>query len=122
MRDYAGENYSREIVAAGVLGVTNTGTTAVDMETCRNAVVNISIVVTTDVPTGITIQDSSDNSTFATHTTITASDLAATAFKSYNLANIKRYVRIAWTRAAANADTYWCVIINGDRALRGPIS
>lgn len=111
-----------EVVRAGVLGVTNAGTTAIDMQTCRQGWLIISLNVGSDVATSFVLQHSDDNSTWATLKSVDNADLAADALKKYDLANMKRYVRATWTRAAAAGDSYWAVLVVGDLAVRAPIS
>lgn len=118
MRDATSETTVLAVVQASVLGVTNTGTTAVDLGTSRHALVTISTTIGSDVASAITLEHSSDNSSFSTHTTVTTADLAATGIDTYDLHNCKRYLRIAWTRAASNADTYWSVTAVGYRKYR----
>ena len=118
MRDATSETTTKAVVQANVLGATNTGTTAVDMGFSRNVLVTISTTVGSDVASAITLQHSSDNSTFATHTTVTTADLAATGIDTYDLHNCKRYLRIAWTRAASAGDSYWSVTATGYRLIR----
>ena len=118
MRDFGSECITRAVVAAGVLGATNAGTTAVDMNDCRNVQIIISNVVGTDVATACTIEHSIDNTTFVTLQAVPNASLAATAFLTYNLSNVYRYVRAAWTRAAAGADSYWTIVAIGDRQVR----
>lgn len=122
LRAYNDELYPLSMVNAGVLAATNTGTTAVDIKTCRSAVLMINITIGSDVPTSTIIQDSEDNVTFADHTTILDASLAATTLYIATLRNLKRYVRIKWTRAAAGADSYWSVTLTGIQASLNPVS
>ena len=118
MRDFASECITREIVKAAVLGATNAGTAAVDMNDCRNGQIVISLTVGTDVATACTIQHSVDNVTFVALQAVPNASLAASAFLTYDVANLFRYVRVIWTRAAAGADSYWSIVITGDRQVR----
>ena len=113
---------NKALVQAAVLGATSAATTAVDLGdttgVSRDALVTVSITVGSDVPTTILLQHSSDNSTFATHTTIANADLAATGIDVYSLRNVKRYLRITWIRAASAGDTYWSVCVTGYNKTR----
>lgn len=110
----------REVVAAGVLGVTNAGTAAVDMATCRQGWLIIDLALVTDIPTNVVLQHSSDNVTFTALETVPDADVAASGLAHYNLENMQRYVRLTWTRALANADSHWCVLVVGDLMVRAP--
>ncbi len=112
-RDLKSMSKQLAMVQAAVLAATNAGTTAVDLGTSRDAMVIISTTSGSDVASAITLQHSSDNSTFTTHTTITTADLAATGIDIYTLTDVKRYLRIAWTRSASAADSYWSVVAIG---------
>ncbi len=112
-RDLKSMSKQLAMVQAAVLGATNSGTTAVDLGTSRDAMVIISTTIGSDVASAITLEHSSDNSTFTTHTTITTADLAATGIDIYTLTNVKRYLSIAWTRSASAADSYWSVVAIG---------
>ncbi len=119
-KDFGSYCRLREVVASGTLGVTNAGTTAVDMDTCRQGWLIIDQVIGIDVATSFVLQHSPDNITFTTLETVANADLAATALVTYNLENMYRYVRATWTRAAANADSVWCVLVLGDLSVRTP--
>ena len=120
IKDFLSYCEVEQIVAAGVLGVTSAATTAVDLGTCRNALIMIDLVVGTDVPTTVLIQHSPDNVTFTTHTTVANADLAATTLATYDCYNLQRYVRVTWVRAAAAANSFWCVLAIGDLMVRAP--
>jgi len=120
IKDFISYCEVEEIVAAGTLGATSAGTASVDLGMCRNALVMIDLVVGTDVPTGVLIQHSPDNVTWTTHTTVANADLAASALQTYDLYNLYRYVRLAWTRATAFGDSQWCVLVIGDLMYRAP--
>lgn len=122
LRAYPDVLYPLSMVAASVLAATNTGTTAVDLKTCRSALLLINLTVGTDVPSSVTIQDSADNSTFADHTDIDDTELDATVLYKATLRNLKRYVRIKWTRALSNGDSYWSVELIGFGAQLNPVS
>ena len=120
IKDFGSYCEAESVVNAGVLGVTNAGTVAVDLGLCRNAWLTINQTIVTDVPTTVLIEHSPDNVTFTTHTTIANADLAATTLATYDLYNLYRYVRLSWVRAAANADSFWSVVIIGDLMIRAP--
>lgn len=118
MRDFGSECITREVVRAGVLGATSTGTTAVDMGDCRNGQIIISLAVGTDVASSMTIQHSYDGSTWSTLQAVPDASLTSSGFLTYNVSNMYRYVRAAWTRALSNGDSYWSIIIIGERQVR----
>jgi len=120
-RDFGSYGKVLELVRAGVLGVTNAGTTAIDMRTCRNGRLLISQTIGTDVATDFTLEHSYDNSTWATLVEVTDANLAASTLYQVDVANTYRYLRITWTRAAANADTYWAVLYMGTEPVTAPV-
>lgn len=117
MRDWKSVVTPKAIVQAAVLGATSAGTTAVDMGTCRDSLLAISITVGTDVPTSFEIEESSDNITFASKTTVTDANLAASTIYTVEVQNHKRYLRAKWTRATAAGDSYWSVLVFGHEAV-----
>ena len=119
-KDFGSVCITRAVVQAGVLGVTNAGTAAVDMGTSRQGYLIISLTVGTDVPTNVIIQDSADNVTFAALETVVNADVAATGIDVYDMPNMRRYVRATWTRAAAGADSWWSIVAVGDLMVRAP--
>lgn len=120
-KDFGSYTLLREVVAAGTLGVTNAGTASVDMRTCRQGLLMIDLVVGTDVPSDFILQHSHDDSTWATLEAVADADLLASDILTYDLENMERYVRLTWTRALANADSQWCVLVLGDLAVRTPL-
>ena len=110
-----------ELVRAGVLGPTSAGTTAVDMRTCRVGRLLISLTVGTDVPTNVVLQHSPDNVTWTNLAAPANALFAASTLYEVDVANLYRYVRMTWTRAAAAGDSYWSIILLGDLAVKAPI-
>jgi hypothetical protein len=121
-RDFGSYTEVKELVAAGVLGATNAGTTAQDMGTCRVGRLLISLTVGTDVPTDVVLQHSPDGTTWTNLLAPADANFAATTLYEHDVANMYRYVRMTWTRAAAAGDSYWAIILIGDLAVRAPIS
>ncbi len=120
-RDFASYTKTLELVRAGVLGVTNAGTAAIDMRTARVGKLMISLLVGTDVPTNVVLQHSSDGVTWVNLAAPANALFAASTFYELDVANIFRYLRMTWTRAAAGADSWWSILFIADLAVRTPI-
>ena len=121
-KDFGSYIEVKELVRASVLGVTNAGTTAQDMGTCRVGRLLISLTVGTDVPTNVVLQHSPDGTTWTALASPANALFAASTLYEVDVANTYRYMRMTWTRAAAGADSYWSVIFLGDLAVRAPIT
>ena len=125
LRNYLDSLYPLEVVAASVMATTSTGSPAagsgIDLKTCRSGVLAISYVDGTDTITGIILQDSPDDSTYTTHTTLTVSDFAKTNFIVTEIDRIKRYINIRWIKSGSTADAYWCVMFFGKEAQSKPV-
>jgi len=119
MRHYLDALYIQVLVEAAAVGTTSAGTTAVDMKTCRDAVLIINYVQTDDAVTLLVVEHSSDNVTFTTHTSV---GTVADGMTKVNLKNIKRYVRLTYTNASATGNDFWCVMIAGFNAQEAPVS
>ena len=119
MRNYLDSLYIQTLVEAAAVGTTSAGTTAVDMKTCRDAVLMINYVQTDDEVTQLVVEHSDDNTTFTTHTSV---GTIADGNTQVNLKNIKRYVRLTYTNASASGNDFWCVMIAGFNAQKSPVS
>ena len=118
LRNYLDQLFILELSRANVVGSALAGS-SVDMKTCRDGVVLISLTKGTDSLTAITFQDSPDDSTFTTHTSITS--VTSSGFSKTNVKDIKRYCKINWT-GDSNTDSYACALLVGFRAIKKPVS
>lgn len=124
IRNYLDALNIKELIRTAVLGVTNTGNTGVDMGTCRSGVLIISLLVATDVATSFSIQHSADNGVndaWADVVTLTDAQLNASGLILKEIPRMKRYLRVKWTRAAANATSYWSVVVAGKYPQENPV-
>lgn len=106
----------KSLLAAAVLAATNTGTTGVDMGTCRSGVLQVNLTVGSDVATSFTLQHSADNGnddSWATVISLTNAQLSATALVLKEIPRMKRYLRVRWTRSASATDSYWSITVAG---------
>jgi len=114
--DFASNCRALQNVQEGTVLAVTGNSTADDMRTCRNLLVLVDLNVTTDTITNLLLEHSADNVTFTTHSTLAAA-LAVDGFTTYSVQNVRRYVRVSWTRVGAGADTTWGVYFVGDLAV-----
>lgn len=125
IRNYADALNIKSLITAAVLAVTNTGNTGVDMGTCRSGVLQVSFTKGTDVASSFSIQDSADNGNdddWADVITLTNAQIASTALVLKEVPRMKRYLRVKWTRALSNGDSYWSVTVAGKYPQVAPVS
>ena len=122
MHDYASESTVVAVIASSVVTNGAQTTAAVDIGDARQAYLMVSMTVTTtDDYTAVAVQDSADNGVndaWALHTTVGTIGVGGTELNLTELTNIKRFVRLVITGAAATADSYVCALIIADRDVR----
>jgi len=118
-RDFGASMLVKEGIRANLLNGLSTGT-SVDMYGCRDAYAIISFTLGSDTFDSCTILDSEDDSTFATHTTVTATLLDESGLTKVELDDIKRYVRVDVTETGSSNDSYVCVILIGKDPIYSP--
>jgi len=136
MHQLSDELYAKWLVAPGDMAATGAHTTSsVDMETCRDGQIVIGVTTAgADTCGTMTVEDSTDDSTFAGVDAFTVSSDGVTSETSgianiaagetgtllrYNVRNMRRYVRFKYTTAVAGA-SFLGVLLLGARAQYKP--